>query len=173
MLRRHQAKSVGGTLAAAGLALALATGAASARDFTPGPVDGPSEATRDTVGSEAGTIIVGTVPSDLNDPDVDVAHVKCKGRTTICADVMDIGFNDNTFHVSVHCVAPAKKRGQGELELAVAPGRQLSELACVSGCKEALVIYQADFNDFSDSNYDSLISCGDKDFSPGFPKVVQ
>ena len=113
------------------------------------------------------------MPSDLNNPDIDTVHIKCTAKTTICADVADTLWNDNTFHVAIICLTPLTKRGLGELELAVAPGRPISESACVAGCSEALAIYQADYNDYSDSTYDSVVSCGATNFAKGFPKYRQ
>jgi hypothetical protein len=176
MIHRSSGTQVCTALAAATLALVLAApGAAVARDFATDAGAPPSEPLRDasSAGPEAATLVTGTVPSDLNNPDVDVVHVKCTAKTTICADVADTNFNDNTFHVSVLCITPIGKRGQGELELAVAPGRPVSESACVTGCAEALAIYSADYNDFSDSTYDSVVSCGAKPFARGFPKFPQ
>lgn len=170
MTLRHQR----GLLTALAFAITL-PGAATARDFTPVVDTPPSEPLRDgsTAGGEASVLVTGTVPSDLNNPDLDVVHVKCRGRTTICADVADTLNNDNTFHVAVLCLVPRDRRGRGELELAVAPGRPISESACITECREALVTYQSDFNDFSDSSYDSVVSCGSKAFSRGYPRFPQ
>jgi len=176
MISRASASRTGTALVSATLALLLsAPGIAMARDFATDANDPPSEPLREgsSSGSEAAQLITGTVPSDLNNPDVDVVDIKCVAKTTICADVKDNFYNDNTFHVSVLCLTPLTKRGQGELELAVAPGRNPSESACVTGCSEALAIYQADYNDFSDSSYDSVVSCGSKAFAKGFPKFPQ
>jgi hypothetical protein len=175
MVRRNSGNSIRALVAVAS-ALAISTllaAAAWARE--PGSAEDatPSDNTRAETAGEAATVVTGTVPSDLNNPDVDVVHVKCTAKTTICADVADIGFNDNTFHVAILCVTPIARRGQGELELAVAPGRPVSESACVTNCAEAFAVYSADFNDFSDSTYDSVVSCGAKPFAKGFPKFPQ
>jgi hypothetical protein len=176
MLHRSSANRGGLALVSATLALLLsAPGTAMSRDFASDVGAPPSEPLRDgsSPGSESATLVTGTVPSDLNNPDIDVVHIKCAAKTTICADVGDTFYNDNTFHVSVLCLTPLTKRGQGELELAVAPGRPISESACVAGCSEALAIYQSDYNDFSDSSYDSVVSCGSKAFARGYPKFPQ
>lgn len=92
-------------------------------------------------------------------PDVDIWRVRCFFNTTICADVFDDTFNDNTFHVKIVCVDPTTRRGRGEMEYAVAPSQNPSPTACVSNCREALVLFQCEFNDFCDSQYNSIIEC--------------
>jgi hypothetical protein len=175
MIHRPSANHVETALLSATLAVLLsAPGMAMARDFATDANDPPSEPLRDgsRAGSEASQLVTGTVPSDLTNPDIDVVRIKCTAKTTICADVADTFYNDNTFHVSVLCLTPLTKRGQGELELAVAPSRPISESACVTGCSEALAIYEAEYNDFSDSTYNSVVSCGSKPFAAGskFPQ---
>jgi hypothetical protein len=97
-------------------------------------------------------------------PDLDVWRVRCTHNTTICADVFDDQFNDNTFHVKIVCVDPLSRRGKGEYEYAVAPSQNPSPTACVSNCREALVLFQCEFNDFCDSAYNSIIECVNRNF---------
>src|SRR5262245_54623046 len=100
MLHGPSSNRAGLALASAALGILLsAPGAAIARDFATDANDPPSEPLRDgsSSGSEAATLVTGTVPSNLNNPDVDVVHIKCTAKTTICADVRDTFYNDNTY----------------------------------------------------------------------------
>ena len=112
-----------------------------------------------------------------NDPDIPGLHtwlVRCTKSTIICADVADVGFfNDNTFHVSTVCVDPVSRRGRGELEYAIAPEQNPSGTACARFCQEALISFQCEFNDFCDDAYNSILSCDNASFAPGFPKRIK
>jgi hypothetical protein len=122
-------------------------------------------------GNEATSIlIVGDgLSNNAANPDLDTWLVKCTAKTTICADVNPFGtFNDNTVHVSVVCVNPAARRGFGELEYGI--DGAVSDSACVANCTEAIVAFQCEFYDNCDENYDSVISCGVKNLSAGYPK---
>lgn len=118
-------------------------------------------------------------PNDFlsNDPGQPNLHtwlVRCTQRTLICADVADVGFfNDNTFHVSTVCVEPDFRRGIGELKYAIAPEQNPSDTACAKRCREAVVSFQCEFNDFCDDAYNSILSCLDASFEPGFPKRIK
>jgi hypothetical protein len=91
----------------------------------------------------------------------DIWNVKCKGKTTLCADVFDQGPNDdNTFFVNVVCIKPKKNVAADK---AYAPQGGLSLIACVSDCKEALVLIGCDPHDFCDDDYDSFVECTGKD----------
>jgi hypothetical protein len=111
--------------------------------------------------------------NNLANPDLNVWHVKCKAKTTICADMFDNFFGDNSGHVSVVCFNPAAQRGEGELEYAIGGTQNPSPSACVTGCLEALVMFQCEFNDFCDTSWDSVIECVNKNFAAGFPVQTQ
>lgn len=120
--------------------------------------------------SEASVLIVGDgLSSNAANPDIDTFLVKCKGKTTICADVNPFGAsNDNTVHVSIICIAPTNRKGFGELEYGI--DGAISDSACVTSCTEAVVSFQCEFHDACDENYDSVMTCVGKDFVPGYPK---
>jgi hypothetical protein len=121
-------------------------------------------------GSEAAVLIVGDgLSNNAANPDIDTWLIKCKGKTTICADVNPFGtFNDNTVHVSIICIAPLIRRGFGELEYGI--DGAVSDSACVADCTEAVVSFQCEFHDACDENYDTVMTCVGKNFVPNFPK---
>lgn len=115
-----------------------------------------------------------TLNHNPTNPEIDTWLVKCKAKTTICADVADVGsFNDNTFHVSVVCLLPVTRKGLADLKYAIAPGQDPSADACVTNCQEALVSFQCEAGVPCDDPYNSQIECVSKAFAPGFPIQTQ
>jgi len=122
---------------------------------------------------QASVSFFGSLNNDLETPNIDVWRVKCNVATAIRGQVQDVEWNDNTFHVTTLCVDPINRRGLGEKEYAVAPGRNPSQTADVSGCVEALVIVECEHNDACDSDYKATLTCTSAAFAPGFPVKKQ
>jgi hypothetical protein len=160
--------------AAASFILSL-TALGFARDLHSPPSNDGTQESGDTDlrsggGSEESIFITGDfLSNNAANPDIDSFLIKCKGRTTICADVNPFGFfNDNTVHVSVLCISPAKRRGFGELEYGI--DGAVSDSACVTDCIEAVVSFQCEYHDNCDENYDTVLNCVGKDINPKYPQ---